>query len=83
MPRYRRRPVEIEAFKWLGDWKEAPEWLTQAKAEGKISQRGSVLYIQTSEGTRVVTLGDYIIRGVQGELYPCKPDIFAVTYEEI
>ena len=44
-------------------------------------ERGSVLSIATLEGAHWVTPGDYVIRGVQGEFYPCKPDIFSATYE--
>nr|DAX37694.1 MAG TPA: PGDYG protein [Caudoviricetes sp.] len=41
------------------------------------------LYIETLEGTHHVSVGDYVIQGVNGELYPCKPDIFEKTYEEV
>ena len=45
--------------------------------------RGPELYIKTLEGEHHASVGDYIIQGVQGEIYPCKPDIFEATYEEM
>jgi len=68
---------------------ERPEWLIEAVNSGTVtlSTRGArdyaVLDIHTLEGTMEATPGDYIIRGVKGELYPCKPDIFAATYEPV
>ncbi len=67
----------------------APEWLMEALRSGDVSPhtRGSTDYaewdIKTLEGTMNATPGDWIIRGVKGELYPCKPDIFAATYEAV
>jgi hypothetical protein len=93
--RYRKLPVAIEAFQMTqaqrwdnSDW---PSWLNEAwnKQRGEdgalqIDERDpekARLRIITSEGIHDVTWGDWIIRGVKGELYPCKPDIFAATYE--
>lgn len=65
----------------------SPKWLIDADREGKITHhnRGGTDYAQwdihTLEGIMTAQPGDWIIRGVKGELYPCKPDIFAATYE--
>ena len=83
--KYRKKPVVIEAFKFDGDFMDStgnyyvPEWILDTDycfEEGE-------LYIKTLEGWMHVSVGDYIIQGVQGEVYPCKPDIFADTYEEV
>lgn len=88
---YRKKPVLIEAFKWTGgpDQTEDPEWIVQAIKEGKVFIERNVyhescyLYIKTLEGEMKASPGDYIIKGIQGELYPCKPDIFEATYEQV
>ena len=90
MARYRKKPVVIEAFRWTGgpDQVEDPEWIVEAIVRGDvhfvagpIGVPGSQLIIRTLEGDMCANPGDFIIRGVKGELYPCKPDIFAATYE--
>lgn len=83
MAKYRKKPVVIDAVQWDGD----PETLRllpySQPAECRIVPiKGSqALSIQTLEGTMRCEVGDWIIKGVKGELYPCKPDIFAATYE--
>jgi hypothetical protein len=77
--KYRKKPVVIEAFQWLPD-KEAnpaPAWLTASHHWFD----GKNLMIGTLEGTMRADPGDWIIQGVKGEIYPCKPDIFEATYE--
>ena len=83
--RYRKKPVEVEAFRWTGgqDQTEDPAWFVEAFKAGVVSVRCPYLYIDTLEGTHTANPGDYIIRGVKGELYPCKPDIFRATYEPV
>ena len=88
--KYRKKPVVINAFKWTGDMfqNEDPEWIIEAIQEGKvyfsnIGKEDVVMKIETLEGTHSANRGDYIIQGVKGELYPCKPDIFEMTYEEV
>lgn len=77
--RYRKRPVVVEAVQWDGD-----NWETVLAFTGRgISQHGRTLSISTREGTMTASPGDFIIRGVAGELYPCKPDIFDQTYEAV
>jgi len=82
MPRYRKKPVVIDA--WLLRNGEQDGDLAYAVIEGRLRyvEDGSAL-IKTLEGTMQAFPGDYIIRGVNGELYPCKPDIFAKTYEAV
>ena len=86
--KYRKKPVVIEAFKYDGDMicndgtPYAPEWAMTALEQGTLFYRDAgELYINTLEGEHHVSIGDYIIQGVMGELYPCKPDIFELTYE--
>ncbi len=79
----RKKPVVVEAVKYLGDdlYDEAPDWLVEACKDGTVYLMGEHLYVRTLEGEHLANDGDYIIRGVHGELYPCKPDIFAKTYD--
>lgn len=89
--KYRKKPVEIEAMQVLDDLRiheQICQWAATDVPEGKIipvvmSAFDSHLIIHTLEGTMHAQLGDFIIKGVQGEFYPCKPDIFAETYEEV
>ena len=87
--KYRKKPVVIEAFKWTGgpDQTEGPEWIIDAIKKGavKFSGKGDEcrMEIETLEGTHTASVGDYIIKGVEGELYPCKPWIFEQTYEKV
>ena len=76
--KYRKKPVIIEAVKWTGSITQEMEDLL---GEVKVLPKGSSLLIPTLEGVMEARRGDYIIRGVNGELYPCKPDIFKKTYE--
>ena len=82
MAKFRKKPVEIEAFQWTGDTRELAEF-TEGKTDRLIQVYGDTLTITTLEGEMTAHNGDWIIRGVQGELYPCKPDIFEATYEHI
>lgn len=84
MPMFRKKPVVIEAMQFHRptDFKDAPGWLVSAIAVGTVhSDEDGDVFIETLEGRHHVSEGDWIIRGVKGELYPCKPDIFAATYE--
>ena len=86
MSRYRKKPVVIEAVQWLNRQivcPPGPDWFAEAEAKGVIELAGVTLHIKTPEGTMQANPGDWIIRGVKGELYPCKPDIFAATYEPV
>lgn len=77
--KYRKKPVTIEAIQWNGENLSEIDEFT----EGKVKNHESVLIIQTLECDMYASLNDYIINGVNGEFYPCKPYIFAKTYEEV
>lgn len=94
MAKYRKKPVVIEAFQYDGDLKGSdgkyyvPEWAVKAFEEKMMFFDGmnsdsppTELFIKTLEGVHHASVGDYIICGVDGELYPCKPGIFEKTYE--
>jgi len=81
MPKYRKKPSEVEAFRFSVD--NPPDWFTQARADGTIVLQSDCAIIETLEGKMRADAGDWIIRGVKGELYPCKPSIFDLTYEKI
>ena len=83
MGRFRKRPVEIEAFR-LPLEGPMPAWLNEAVESGTVRPHGGGgAQIDTLEGLLTATAGDWIIRGVRGELYSCKPDVFALTYEAV
>ena len=84
MAKFRKKPVEIEAVRWdesldvfdiVGRWGAATDSLVS-------TDRGQ-LCVGTLEGTMRADKGDWIIKGVKGEIYPCKPDIFAATYDPV
>lgn len=113
MPKFRKKPVVIDAVCWNGHTLgltnapvdlyqpadpnvrlEMPDWLPKclpplqtealtraAVKPGEIRRYDDFLHIGTLEGVTTAAPGDWIIRGNKGELYPCKPDIFAATYE--
>jgi hypothetical protein len=81
MPKYRKKPVVIEAIQWEGS---QPSLVKVVKFLGYVPEgKAGVLVIPTLEGNHNVNVGDWIIKGVKGEFYPCKPDIFEQTYEAI
>ena len=83
--KYRKKPVVIEAHQWNPRERPTalPDWLWDAigMTPELFNENDGSIGIRTLEGTMIANPGDWIIRGVQGELYPCKPDIFAATYE--
>ena len=86
--KYRKKPVVIEAMRFYADelvMVEVARWCGgRIGSEAKASDRTDVAYwidIPTLEGVMKASPGDYIIKGVRGEFYPCKPDIFEATYE--
>ena len=96
MSLYRKKPIVIEAFHILDldideyEDDDIPEWFIDAVRTGiayfeppRTPGEDSRLYIRTIEGIHEAKSGDYIIQGVQGELYPCKQDIFEATYEKV
>ncbi|MFI9331949.1 hypothetical protein ACIGZJ_30960 [Kitasatospora sp. NPDC052868] len=85
MTRFRKRPVEIDAIQFTRDsFRAAVRFvpIEQFSAAGE-DEQGLFLTIDTLEGSMRASEGDWIIRGVQGEHYPCKPGIFAATYEPV
>lgn len=80
LTRFRKRPVEVEAVQWTGGNVEDVRAFGGDDIGYHHSTTGT-LYIETMEGTMKALPGDWIIRGVQGEYYPCRPDIFKATYE--
>ena len=89
MAKYRKKPVVVDAIIWKGDnlreiiaftgrHPSAEKW-TWHEYKKVVDTEG--LKIFTIEGSHMATIGDYIIKGVVGEFYPCKPDIFPLTYE--
>lgn len=90
MAQFRKKPVVIEAVQYTGETvrvEDVPLWLIEAMFDRtvRVPKDDAVkeLHIHTLEGVMTVSVGDWIIRGVKGELYPCKPDIFAATYEPV
>lgn len=85
--KYRKKPVVIEAVQYDGhNYDEIVSWIDAAtgRTTPASSPAGTfALLIETLEGTMRADAGDWIIRGVQGEFYPCKPDIFEATYEAV
>lgn len=77
--KYKKKPVIIEAIQWNGE----NLFEIQRFMRSTVVNHGSVLIIPTLEGNMHASLNDYIINGVNGEFYPCKPYIFAKTYEEV
>jgi hypothetical protein len=81
MAHYRKKPVVIEAWQFTGDV-GAPDMMALDLGCGRDDERNcDVMVIPTLEGVLTAHPGDWIIRGVKGELYPCKPDIFEATYD--
>lgn len=91
--KYRKKPVIIEAIQWISSniaeveefvgKKLKTEWIGGAGYEAGVAPPLIDLIIPTLEGDMRASYGDYIIKGVNGEFYPCKPDIFEKTYEKV
>jgi len=92
--KYRKKPVVIEAFQYNGDLMGSdgkyyvPEFAINAYENDILFYDSAApdeppcdLFIRTLEGNMLASVGDFVIQGVNGELYPCKPDIFEKTYE--
>ena len=90
--KYRKKPVVVEAIQWNGlNLEEIKEFVGDSliynisDAAWKVGKDAPTVHIKikTLEGTMIAQAGDYIIRGVNGEIYPCKADIFEKTYEVV
>ena len=82
---FRKKPVVVDAIQWMGDnWSDivafhcGDDVTTTSRSDGL-----SDLHIRTPEGVMIASPGDWMIRGIKGELYPCKPDIFEMIYEPV
>lgn len=81
MPYYRKKPVPVEARQYTGDnFIELQDWSEDNVAMDDDSNN---VFVATLEGLMFFDEGDYVIKGVHGEFYPCKGDIFEETYEEV
>lgn len=76
--KYRKKPVVIEAVQWTGNNRDE-----LVRFMGVVGFTGGNPTISTMEGELTASVGDWIIKGVKGEFYPCKPDIFAATYDPV
>lgn len=76
--KFRKKPIVVDAIQWTGE-----NYLDIVKSYNtiRILQQKDLLIIGTPEGFMTAQIGDWIIRGIAGELYPCKPDIFSATYD--
>ena len=88
MPKFRKKPIKIEARQFLNDESsyKVLHWINDEQyKKGKFfaTWENGVLTIPTLEGNMTASAGDWVIRGVEGEFYPCKPDIFEATYEPV
>lgn len=80
--RFIKKPLEIEAFRYCFD--EEPEWsLKSAWVNHCQTHNDMWLEIETLEGIMRANPGDFIIKGIKGEIYPCKADIFQASYDEV
>lgn len=82
MPKFRKKPVVIEAIQNTASL-QAADLHTFVRSFDGVSVEGRSVFIETLEGTMRADEGDWIIKGVKGEFYPCKPDIFEATYEPV
>lgn len=90
-----KKPVEIEAIQWdganlkelldfVGKHPEFDDWFSDFKSyEAYVKANNNIFKIVTLEGNMEASVGDWIIKGVKGEFYPCKPDIFDLTYDKV
>lgn len=87
MPYFTKKPVQIEARQYDGTPSSSADlvkWVVDNGYEAfSDTNQPTWFFIETLEGTHRVSPGDWIIKGVAGEFYPCKPDIFAATYEPV
>lgn len=91
MTYYRHKPTVVDAFKWTGDehQTEDPVWIVEAIREGRVTflstGSGLPIYMEiaTPEGRMLAKEGDWIVRGIEGEIYPVMPSVFNASYEPI
>ena len=82
--KYRKKPIVIEAIQWTGNnWSEIGSWMNSVKTNSIYHTNLNEVWIDTLEGIMTGGVGDYIIKGIKGEFYPCKADIFEASYDEV
>lgn len=88
--KYRKKPIVIEAMQFTDEAKEQVlRWTSDNATKGRSSwaahdvNDAPIIKIETLEGVMAANIGDWIIKGVKGEFYPCKPDIFEATYDSV
>lgn len=82
--KYVKKPIEVEALQYVGEnLGECIEFMENNFDKVRYDSVSETLKINTLEGVMTCSLNDYIIKGIRGEFYPCKPDIFKKTYEEV
>lgn len=82
--KYRKKPIIIEAIHFNGgNHEQIYDWAEEHNVHIICAQGTQDIVIPTLEGDHIAKVGDYIIKGVKGEFYPCKPDIFEMTYEAV
>lgn len=79
--KYRKKPIVIEAFQFRVDF--IPDWFMDKVSTNEIVTTETHCKINTLEGKMIASKGDYIIKGIANEIYPCKEDIFLKTYEKV
>ena len=83
MKQYVKKPIPVSALQWTGkNIDEIKEFCTDSNGYVKCFTSGKTLWIQTREGQLKADFGDYIMRGIEGEFYPCGEQIFNKTYDE-
>jgi len=84
--KFRKKPIEVRAIQWTGDnIAELKEFMKPQEPVymAGFKNRDEIVGIETLEGLMIASMNDWIIRGVKGEFYPCKPDVFEATYERV
>jgi hypothetical protein len=83
--KYKKKPIVIEAIQWHGasSFEALYAFADADNNHGVVGHDGDNASIRTLEGIMTASVGDYIIKGIKGELYPCKPDIFEMTYDKV
>ena len=83
MPKFRKKPVEVEAIRYIHDGSRVVMDFLGGHAKYEVMDGAYKLVVPTLEGNLYASQGDWIIKGVKGKFYPCKPDIFEATYEAV
>ena len=89
MIKYKKKPISVEAIQFTGKngwqinkWSNGLAYSSPVLEPNKNNPTGEYMQINTLEGTMIANVGDYIIKGIKNEFYPCKSDIFEATYEK-